>query len=59
MSQDEAPNEARNLAFMSSLVMTGEGWGVVIRTGDDTMIGSIASLATGEGEWSEALAKVE
>ena len=49
MSQDEAPNEARNLAFMSSLVMTGEGWGVVIRTGDDTMIGSIASLATGEG----------
>ena len=38
------PLEARNLVFHSSLVMNGEGRGVVIRTGDATMIGSIAGL---------------
>jgi magnesium-transporting ATPase (P-type) len=37
--------DGHNVAFMSSLVLSGEGYGIVIRTGDDTMIGSIASLA--------------
>jgi sodium/potassium-transporting ATPase subunit alpha len=45
--QHDAPLEARNLAFNSALVMNGEGRGVVIRTGDNTMIGKIATLATG------------
>jgi hypothetical protein len=40
------PAEARNVAFASSLVMNGGGTGVVVRTGDGTMIGRIASLAT-------------
>ena len=35
--------------FASSLVMNGEGFGVVIKTGDETMIGSIATLAAGSG----------
>ncbi len=38
---------AHALAFSSSLVVAGEGTGVVIRTGNQTMIGSIASLAAG------------
>ena len=46
----EAPIECRNLVFSSSLVMNGEGFGVVTRTGDSTMIGSIANLASGSGQ---------
>lgn len=41
------PAEARNIIFMSSLCMNGEGRGIVIRTGDKTFIGRIASLAAG------------
>lgn len=33
----EAPLECRNVVFSSSLVMNGEGFGVVIKTGDNTM----------------------
>jgi magnesium-transporting ATPase (P-type) len=44
--QHDLPNEARNLVFNSALVMNGEGVGVVIRTGDNTMIGKIAKLAS-------------
>ena len=44
-----APVECRNVVFASSLVMNGEGFGVVIKTGDETMIGSIATLAAGSG----------
>ncbi|KAF6263646.1 hypothetical protein COO60DRAFT_1698701 [Scenedesmus sp. NREL 46B-D3] len=42
----DLPAEARNLVFMSSLAMNGEGRGIVIRTGDETMIGKIATLAS-------------
>ena len=56
----EAPIECRNLVFSSSLVMNGEGFGVVTRTGDHTMIGSIASLAAGSGQGhSETLLEME
>jgi sodium/potassium-transporting ATPase subunit alpha len=42
----DLPAEARNLVFNSSLVLNGDGYGVVIRTGDKTFIGSIAGLAS-------------
>ncbi|KAF8894766.1 aminophospholipid-transporting P-type ATPase [Infundibulicybe gibba] len=42
------PVEAENLVFNSTLVVNGEGWGVVIRTGDHTFIGQIASLTGAE-----------
>ncbi|KAJ6606312.1 aminophospholipid-transporting P-type ATPase [Mycena vulgaris] len=42
------PVEAQNLAFNSTLVVNGEAWGVVVRTGDHTFIGQIASLTGGE-----------
>ncbi len=42
-----SPLHATSLVFNSSLVVAGEGTGVVTRTGDDTLIGSIASLAGG------------
>ena len=37
--------EARNLIFSSSLVMNGQAVGIVVRTGDATLIGRIAGLA--------------
>ncbi|ORZ32782.1 P-type cation-transporting ATPase [Catenaria anguillulae PL171] len=40
--------EATNLAFNSTLVVSGEGYGIVIRTGDDTVIGQIANLTQSE-----------
>jgi sodium/potassium-transporting ATPase subunit alpha len=43
---DEAPLETRNLVFNSSLVMTGEALGVVVRTGDRSVIGVIAKQVT-------------
>ncbi|EIN07923.1 aminophospholipid-transporting P-type ATPase [Punctularia strigosozonata HHB-11173 SS5] len=42
------PAEAENLLFNSTLVVNGEGWGVVVRTGDHTFIGQIAKLTGGE-----------
>ncbi|KAG6816111.1 hypothetical protein H0H87_008568 [Tephrocybe sp. NHM501043] len=42
------PPEAENLVFNSTLVVNGEAWGIVVRTGDNTFIGQIASLTGGE-----------
>ncbi len=58
-AQHEAPLEARNIVFASSLVMNGEGFGVVTKTGDGSMIGSIASLAAGSGRVAETLLEAE
>ncbi|ORY46884.1 hypothetical protein BCR33DRAFT_848923 [Rhizoclosmatium globosum] len=42
------PLEATNIAFNSTMAVTGNGYGLVIRTGDNTMIGQIASLTANE-----------
>ncbi|KAJ4475627.1 aminophospholipid-transporting P-type ATPase [Lentinula aciculospora] len=42
------PVEAENLVFNSTLVVNGEGWGIVVRTGDNTLIGQVAKLTSGE-----------
>ena len=44
--RSDTANEARNIVFNSSLVMEGDAWGVVYRSGDDTYIGTIAGLAS-------------
>ncbi|KAJ3193161.1 hypothetical protein HDU67_005222, partial [Dinochytrium kinnereticum] len=44
----ESPLEATNLAFNGTLCVNGDGFGIVIRTGDHTVIGQIASLTTNE-----------
>jgi magnesium-transporting ATPase (P-type) len=47
---DDKPHESKNIAFMSSQVLNGEGYGIVVRCGDNTFIGKINSLAgTTEG----------
>ncbi|KAJ3062449.1 hypothetical protein HDU98_001691, partial [Podochytrium sp. JEL0797] len=40
--------EATNLAFNGTLAVVGNGFGIVIRTGDNTVIGQIASLTANE-----------
>jgi sodium/potassium-transporting ATPase subunit alpha len=44
---DEKPLEASNLAFFGTLVAEGDCKGFVVLTGDDTVMGHIASLASG------------
>jgi len=41
--------ESKNLAFYSTNVVEGKGRGVIIKTGDDTVMGSIAGLVAGMG----------
>ncbi|KAI9099834.1 hypothetical protein DFS34DRAFT_648779 [Phlyctochytrium arcticum] len=43
-----SPLEATNLVFNGTLAVNGEGYGIVIRTGDHTVIGQIASLTANE-----------
>ena len=42
------PLEAHNIMFNSTLVISGEAYGIVIRTGDGTVLGQIAHLTAGE-----------
>eukprot|EP00092_Neocalanus_flemingeri_P107949 GFUD01138573.1.p1 GENE.GFUD01138573.1~~GFUD01138573.1.p1 ORF type:complete len:1018 (+),score=307.35 GFUD01138573.1:120-3173(+) len=42
--QDPNHLESKNLAFYSTNVVEGKGRGVVVKTGDDTVMGSIAGL---------------
>ncbi|KAG0166327.1 hypothetical protein DFQ28_001546 [Apophysomyces sp. BC1034] len=42
------PFEAENIAFNGTLVVSGEGYGIVIRTGDKTVLGQIAGLTANE-----------
>ncbi|KAK7024036.1 cation-ATPase-N domain-containing protein [Favolaschia claudopus] len=54
---ESRPVEAQNLAFNSTLVVNGEAWGIVVRTGDHTFIGQIASLTGGESGNQSPLAR--
>ncbi|TPX63790.1 hypothetical protein SpCBS45565_g06340 [Spizellomyces sp. 'palustris'] len=47
-NRHQNPLEATNLVFNGTLVVNGEGYGVVVRTGDNTVIGQIASLTANE-----------
>uniref|UniRef100_A0A8C2TCV5 H(+)/K(+)-exchanging ATPase n=1 Tax=Coturnix japonica TaxID=93934 RepID=A0A8C2TCV5_COTJA len=46
---NENPLETRNIAFFSTNCVEGTATGIVINTGDRTIIGRIASLASGVG----------
>jgi sodium/potassium-transporting ATPase subunit alpha len=49
------PLEATNLMFNSTLVVSGEAYGIVIRTGDGTVLGQIARLTAGEEKTTSPL----
>jgi len=48
-SQHVQPNEATNIVFNGSLVVDGAAWGMVIRTGDNTLIGGVVEMTAGSG----------
>ncbi|CAG8703075.1 9822_t:CDS:1, partial [Funneliformis caledonium] len=51
------PLEATNVCFNGTLVVSGEGYGIVIRTGDHTVLGQIAGLTAGEEKNKSPLAQ--
>ncbi|KAL2917749.1 hypothetical protein HK105_202622 [Polyrhizophydium stewartii] len=51
------PLEATNLVFNGTLAVNGDGYGIVIRTGDNTVIGQIASLTANEQRRSSPLSE--
>ena len=51
------PLEASNLMFNSTLVISGEAYGIVIRTGDSTVLGQIAYLTAGEEKMNSPLSR--
>eukprot|EP00002_Diphylleia_rotans_P039720 TRINITY_DN927_c0_g3_i2.p1 TRINITY_DN927_c0_g3~~TRINITY_DN927_c0_g3_i2.p1 ORF type:complete len:849 (+),score=173.72 TRINITY_DN927_c0_g3_i2:64-2610(+) len=53
----ENPLEAANLAFYGTLVTNGECFGIVIRTGDSTVLGQIATIAGGDNDRESPLTK--
>ncbi|KAJ1961365.1 hypothetical protein GGI12_003293, partial [Dipsacomyces acuminosporus] len=42
------PLEATNMAFNGTLAVSGEAYAIVVRTGDNTVLGQIAGLTAGE-----------
>lgn len=50
------PLEAANIMFNSTLVVSGEAYGIVIRAGDHTVLGQIARLTAGEEKTKSPLA---
>ena len=51
------PLEASNLMFNSTLAISGEAYGIVIRTGDSTVLGQIAYLTAGEDKMVSPLSR--
>ena len=47
-NKQENPLEATNILFNGTLCVNGEGYGIVVKTGDTTMIGQIASMTNSE-----------
>ncbi|XP_075260291.1 sodium/potassium-transporting ATPase subunit alpha-2-like isoform X2 [Convolutriloba macropyga] len=54
---NDNPLETKNLAFFSTNAVEGTCRGVVIRTGDDTVMGRIASLTSNLGNTSTPIAR--
>lgn len=51
------PLEATNLAFNGTLAVSGEAYGVVVRIGDQTVLGQIANLTQGEAKRASPLSQ--
>lgn len=54
---EKNPLEASNLVFNGTLAVNGEGYGVVLRIGNDTFIGQIASLTSNEERRSSPMSQ--
>ena len=47
------PLETKNLAFFSTNAVEGTATGIVVKIGDNTVMGRIANLASGLGKWKD------
>lgn len=47
-NEHKNPLEATNLMYNGTLAVSGEGYGIVVRTGDNTVLGQIAGMTSGE-----------
>lgn len=56
-NEHENPLEASNLAFFGTMAVEGEATGFIILTGDDSIIGRIAQLASGTDTDETPIAK--
>lgn len=54
---DDSYVESKNIGFMTTLITNGQGKGVVVCTGERTVMGTIASLTTNTGNKSTTLQK--
>ena len=52
---DDKYVESKNIAYMTTLVTQGQGKGVVVATGDNTMMGKIAGLTNQTGKKKTSL----
>ena len=57
--EDTPPHEARCLVFSGSVCLQGRGLGLVIRTGDNTMLGQIAEMTAHHDSATETTLGVE
>ncbi|KAL1920191.1 uncharacterized protein VTP21DRAFT_1337 [Calcarisporiella thermophila] len=56
LNDNNNPLEATNLLFNGTLAVAGEGYGIVVRTGDHTVLGQIAGLTASEEKRESPLA---
>ncbi|KAI8052603.1 uncharacterized protein B0P05DRAFT_479916 [Gilbertella persicaria] len=49
--------EAENIIFSGTMVVSGEGYGIVVRCGDSTVLGQIAGLTAGEAKAASPLSQ--
>lgn len=54
-NEHKNPLEATNLMFNGTLAVSGEGYGIVVRTGDNTVLGQIAGMTSGEDKTESPL----
>ncbi len=54
---DQNPFETKNLAFFSTSAIEGTAKGMVVSTGDNTVMGSIANLASAVDSGDTPLAR--
>jgi len=54
---NQNPLETKNLAFFSTNAVEGNGVGIIVQTGDNTVMGRIANLASGLGTGKTPIAQ--
>jgi sodium/potassium-transporting ATPase subunit alpha len=57
IAYNDKPQEAQNLVFNGTLLVSGDGMGIVIRIGNNSMLGGVANLTVGEKKRESRMTK--